>query len=51
MVGGILIGILEALGASYISAAYRNAIAFIVLILIILIKPAGLFGKKTVEKV
>ena len=51
MVGGILIGVLEALGASYISAAYRNAIAFIVLILIILVKPAGLFGKKTVEKV
>ena len=51
MVGGILIGILEALGASYISSAYRNAIAFLVLIGIILVKPAGLFGKKQIEKV
>jgi branched-chain amino acid transport system permease protein len=51
MVGGIIIGILEALGASYISSAYRNAIAFIVLIIVILVKPAGLFGKKQIEKV
>ena len=51
MIGGIVVGILESLGASYVSAAYRNAIAFIVLIVIILIKPSGLLGKKQVEKV
>ena len=51
MIGGVIIGILEALGASYISSAYRNAIAFIVLIVIILIKPSGLLGKKQIEKV
>lgn len=51
MVGGIMIGVLEALGASYISSAYRNAIAFLVLIGIILVKPSGLFGKKQIDKV
>ena len=51
MVGGLLVGVFETLGASYISSGYRDAIAFAVLIIIILIKPSGLFGKKKVNKV
>ena len=51
MVGGLLIGVFETLGASYISSGYRDAIAFAILIIVILIKPSGLFGKAKVSKV
>ncbi len=49
--GGIIIGVTETLVSGYISSTYRDAIAFAVLILILLIKPSGLLGKKEVEKV
>ena len=50
-VGGLIIGVVETfVGASSLSS-YRDAIAFAVLIGILLLKPAGLFGKATVEKV
>lgn len=51
MVGGFLMGILETLVSGYGSSLYRDAVAFGVLILILLIKPTGLFGKNTGEKV
>lgn len=47
MVGGILIGIAESLMATYISSQYRDAVAFIVLILVLLIKPTGIMAKKS----
>ena len=49
--GGLIIGVTETLVSGYISSTYRDAIAFTVLILILLVKPSGLFGKKDVEKV
>jgi branched-chain amino acid transport system permease protein len=49
--GGILIGLLEALTVGYINPTYRDPIVFAVLILILLVKPAGLLGKSTAEKV
>ncbi len=49
--GGILIGLLEALVVGYINPTYRDAIVFAVLILILLIKPSGLLGKTEREKV
>lgn len=51
MVGGFVIGILETLVSGYGSSMYRDAVAFAVLILILLIKPTGLFGKNSGEKV
>ena len=49
--GGIIIGVTETLVSGYISSTYRDAIAFAVLILILLAKPSGLLGKKEIEKV
>lgn len=49
--GGILIGVTETLVAGYLSSTYRDAIAFGILILILLVKPSGLLGKKEIEKV
>ncbi len=51
MFGGIFLGFVESLGASYISSEYKDAYAFAVLIVILLIRPAGIFGKSTEEKV
>ncbi|HOQ09737.1 MAG TPA: branched-chain amino acid ABC transporter permease [Syntrophomonadaceae bacterium] len=51
MVGGFVMGILETLVSGYGSSLYRDAVAFGVLIIILLIKPTGLFGKNTGEKV
>ena len=49
--GGLIIGVTETLVSGYISSTYRDAIAFAVLILIMLVKPSGLLGKKEIEKV
>jgi branched-chain amino acid transport system permease protein len=46
IIGGFLLGIIEALGAGYISSQYKNAITFGVLILVLFIRPTGIFGRK-----
>ncbi len=47
MLGGIIIGLAEVFGAGYISSGYRLAIAYIIMIGVIVIRPSGLFGKST----
>lgn len=51
MVGGILLGIIENLSKAYISTEMVDAIVFAVLILVLLVKPTGIMGKKMTEKV
>jgi len=45
LVGGLLLGVVEALGSTFVSVAYRDVYGFIVLILVLLLKPNGLFGE------
>jgi branched-chain amino acid transport system permease protein len=49
--GGLIIGIIETFVTGYLSPTYRDAIAFSILILILLFKPTGIFGKYEAEKV
>ena len=51
LVGGILLGIIEIFGKAYISSQLADAIVFAVLIVVLLVRPAGLFGKNIQEKV
>jgi branched-chain amino acid transport system permease protein len=51
VVGGFLIGIIESLGAGYISSGYRDAYAFIIMIIILIIRPSGILGAKHIDKV
>ena len=51
MLGGILLGLIETFAKVYISTQYSDAIVFFVLIVILLVKPAGLLGKRVQEKV
>jgi branched-chain amino acid transport system permease protein len=50
-IGGILLGIIEILGRAYISSQLSDAIVFAVLIIVLLVKPTGILGKKMHEKV
>ena len=51
LIGGILLGVIESLSKSYISSQMADAIVFSVLIIVLLVKPTGLLGKKISEKV
>lgn len=51
MVGGVLLGVAETLTKGFISSQYADAISFAILIIILLVKPTGIFGKKKTVKV
>ncbi len=51
LVGGLLIGLSEQLTARFISTGYKDTPGFVLLILILLIKPSGIFGKRSIKKV
>ena len=51
MIGGLTLGVMEIMGVAYLSSSYKDAIAFAILILVLIIRPQGLFGKKLIKKV
>jgi branched-chain amino acid transport system permease protein len=51
VIGGLVMGVAEVMVVGYLSPTYRDAIAFVLLIVILLVRPAGILGKATVEKV
>lgn len=51
VIGGLVVGVSECLAATFINSTYRDSVAFIILIAVLIIRPTGLFGKKKVMKV
>lgn len=51
ILGGLLVGVAETLLAAYVSSVYKDAFVFLILILFLIIKPLGLMGERTLERV
>ena len=51
VLGGLLVGVLEAMGAGYISSSYKDAMSFALILLILFVRPSGLLGGKTTDRV
>ena len=49
--GGLILGVVESLVSGFLSSTFRDAAAFAILILVLLLRPAGIFGRNTQEKV
>jgi branched-chain amino acid transport system permease protein len=51
MIGGVAIGIAQSLAIGYLSSGYQDVIVFAILVVFMLIRPSGLFGTPTLQKV
>ncbi|MBP7242194.1 branched-chain amino acid ABC transporter permease [Amaricoccus sp.] len=51
LVGGILLGLIEALTAGYLSSVYKDAAAFVVILIVLFVMPSGIFGRKSTDRV
>jgi branched-chain amino acid transport system permease protein len=51
MIGGLLLGIIEALFEGFVSGAWKNVFVFLILIIILIVRPTGILGEKIAEKV
>ena len=51
LVGGVVLGLLESLASGLLSSAYKDAVAFVVLLLVLFVRPAGLIGRVQIERV
>ena len=49
--GGLILGVLESFGAGLVSSAYKDAITFVILLLLLFLKPSGLFGQADTDRV
>jgi branched-chain amino acid transport system permease protein len=50
IIGGLALGVIETFGAAYVSVPYKDALAFMVLFVFLLVRPQGLFGERIAEK-
>jgi branched-chain amino acid transport system permease protein len=50
MVGGLLLGVLEGLGAGYLSSQWKNVFTFVILVVVLLFRPTGLLGERVAER-
>jgi branched-chain amino acid transport system permease protein len=50
ILGGFAIGLIETFGAAYISVPFKDAFAFLALILFLIVRPQGIFGERVAEK-
>ena len=51
MVGGISLGVVEGLAAGYIGGEYKDIVAFVILIIVLIVRPQGLLGVKMADKI
>lgn len=51
LVGGLLVGVSESMAATFLGSTYRDCMAFVILIIVLIVRPNGLFGKKGITKV
>ncbi|MGE0873801.1 MAG: branched-chain amino acid ABC transporter permease [Burkholderiales bacterium] len=51
VLGGVTLGLLESLGAGYVSSAYKDAIAFVIMLVVLVLMPGGLLGGRATERV
>lgn len=49
--GGLIVGIIEAMTSGYLSSAYKDAVAFVIILLVLFFLPSGLFGRRGVDRV
>jgi branched-chain amino acid transport system permease protein len=51
LAGGVILGLTEAMAAGYVSSAYKDAVAFLLILAVLVLKPSGLFGRRAVHRV
>jgi branched-chain amino acid transport system permease protein len=51
LVGGLLLGVAESLAGAYLSIEFKNTLAFLVILVVLLVRPAGLLGREFKERV
>ena len=50
VLGGLAVGLIEAFGAAYLSSEYKDSIAFAMIVVVLLLRPSGLFPERIAEK-
>ena len=51
LAGGLCVGVSESMAATFLGSGYRDSVAFMILILVLIVRPQGFFGKKGITKV